>query len=95
VLRDTLGDQSNENDRVTYIWLLTSAHRRLGQRVLSAIPFFLTVQNVGDIVGRSLAGFSIRSDFIDLPFQSLAFTLPSSLANDQATSVRSLRTRET
>jgi hypothetical protein len=40
VLRDTLGDQANENDRVTYIWLLTYAHPRLQQRILSAIPFF-------------------------------------------------------
>jgi len=40
VLRDTLGDQSGENDRVTYVWLLTSAHPRMGQRILSAIPFF-------------------------------------------------------
>jgi hypothetical protein len=40
VLRDTLGDQSNENDRVTYIWLLTYAHPRLEQRLLSAVPFF-------------------------------------------------------
>jgi len=40
VLRDTLGDQTNENDRVTYVWLLTSAPPRMGQRILSAIPFF-------------------------------------------------------
>jgi hypothetical protein len=40
VLRDTLGDQTNENDRVTYVWLLTYAHPRFGQRILSAIPFF-------------------------------------------------------
>jgi len=40
VLRDTLGDQSVENDRVTYLWLLTCAHPRMEQRILSAIPFF-------------------------------------------------------
>jgi hypothetical protein len=40
VLRDTLGDQANENDRVTYIWLLTYARPHLEQRILSAIPFF-------------------------------------------------------
>ena len=40
VLRDTLGDQSGENDHVTYVWLLTYAYPRMGQRVLSAIPFF-------------------------------------------------------
>jgi hypothetical protein len=40
VLRDTLGDQTNENDRVTYVWLLTYALPRFGQRILSAVPFF-------------------------------------------------------
>jgi hypothetical protein len=40
VLRDTLGDQITENDRVTYVWLLTYAHPRMEQRILSAIPFF-------------------------------------------------------
>jgi hypothetical protein len=40
VLRDTLGDQTTDNDRVTYVWLLTYAHPRLRQRILSAIPFF-------------------------------------------------------
>jgi hypothetical protein len=40
VQRDTLGDKDAENDRVTYIWLLTYARPRLVQRILSAIPFF-------------------------------------------------------
>ena len=40
LLRDTLGDQNGENDRVTYVWRLTYANPRMGQRVLSAIPFF-------------------------------------------------------
>jgi hypothetical protein len=39
-LRDTLGDQATENDRVTYVWLLTYAHPRVRQRIFSAIPFF-------------------------------------------------------
>jgi hypothetical protein len=40
VVRDTLGDQTSENDRVTYVWLLTYARPRVRQRILSAIPFF-------------------------------------------------------
>jgi hypothetical protein len=40
ILRDTLGDDDAENDRVTNIWLLTCARPGLGQRILSAIPFF-------------------------------------------------------
>jgi hypothetical protein len=40
VLRDTLSDDDAKNDRITYIWLLTCARPRLGQQILSAIPFF-------------------------------------------------------
>ena len=40
VLRDTLGDANPENDRVAYIWLLTYSRLGVGQRVLSAVPFF-------------------------------------------------------
>ena len=40
VLRDTLGDETEENDRVTYVWLLTYARPRVRERLLSAVPFF-------------------------------------------------------
>jgi len=40
VLRDTLGDQNDGNDRVTYVWLLSYSRPTIGQRLLSAIPFF-------------------------------------------------------
>ncbi|MBV8553829.1 MAG: hypothetical protein JOY54_21215 [Acidobacteriaceae bacterium] len=40
VLRDTLGDANPNNDRLTYVWLLTYAPPNLEQRFLSAIPFF-------------------------------------------------------
>jgi len=40
VLRDTLGDQSKQNDRVTYIWLLSYVRPSPRQRLLSAVPFF-------------------------------------------------------
>ncbi len=40
VLRDTLGDRDHENDRVSYVWLLTYARPNFGQRILSAVPFF-------------------------------------------------------
>src|SRR4051812_37083816 len=39
VLRDTLGDSDPKNDRVLYVWLLTSSRPSLGQRLLSAVPF--------------------------------------------------------
>ena len=40
VLRDTLGDETEENDRITYVWLLTYARPRVKERLLSAVPFF-------------------------------------------------------
>lgn len=40
VLRDTLGDSDPQNDRVTYVWLLTYARAGVWQRALSAVPFF-------------------------------------------------------
>ncbi|MFL6464796.1 MAG: hypothetical protein ACJ73N_10360, partial [Bryobacteraceae bacterium] len=40
VLRDTLGDKSFENDRITYVWLLSSSRLGVGQKILSAVPFF-------------------------------------------------------
>ncbi|MGH9694855.1 MAG: hypothetical protein ACRD5Z_11970, partial [Bryobacteraceae bacterium] len=40
VLRDTLGDENDGNDRITYVWLLSYSRPTVGQRLLSAIPFF-------------------------------------------------------
>src|SRR5579872_1133441 len=40
VLRDTLGDQDPENDRLRYVWVLTSADPSLLQRAFGALPFF-------------------------------------------------------
>ena len=40
VLRDTLGDQDPENDRLRYVWVLTSARPSLLQRAAGSLPFF-------------------------------------------------------
>lgn len=40
VLRDTLGDESTENDRVASVWLLTYSRPNIGRKLLSAVPFF-------------------------------------------------------
>ena len=39
ILRDTLGDQDPENDRLRYVWVLAATRPSLTQRVASAIPF--------------------------------------------------------
>ncbi len=43
VLRDTLGDQNPDNDRLRYLWVLTSSRPTLLQSTAAAIPFFTGV----------------------------------------------------
>lgn len=42
VLRDTLGDENPENDRLRYLWMLTYTKPTLWQKFASAIPFLYT-----------------------------------------------------
>jgi len=42
VLRDTLGDLNQENDRLRYVWPLTYTRPTMWQRTLSAVPFLYT-----------------------------------------------------
>lgn len=52
VLRDNLGDGSVENDRLSYVWLLSAGRLTLGQHLLSAVPFFYwTVGHAGPYTG--------------------------------------------
>ncbi|MEO6590428.1 MAG: hypothetical protein ABIP06_14105, partial [Pyrinomonadaceae bacterium] len=39
VLRDTLGDEIAENDRVRYVWMLSYTNPTLGQKIASGVPF--------------------------------------------------------
>lgn len=39
ILRDTLGDEAPENDRLRYVWMLTYTRPGTWQRVASAVPF--------------------------------------------------------
>src|ERR1044071_259751 len=39
VLRDKLGDENADNDRLRYVWMLTYTKPTFGQRVASAVPF--------------------------------------------------------
>ena len=47
VLRDTLGDNDPDNDRLRYIWVLTSARPTLLQRSAAFIPFFYWRPDLG------------------------------------------------
>ena len=42
ILRDTLGDNNAENDRLRYVWPLTYTRPTTKQRLAAAIPFFYT-----------------------------------------------------
>ena len=42
VLRDTLGDEVPENDRLRYVWMLTYTKPSLKQKVSAAVPFLYT-----------------------------------------------------
>jgi hypothetical protein len=46
LLRDTLGDERPENDRLRYVWMLTYARPSARQRIASAVPFLYA--RVGD-----------------------------------------------
>jgi hypothetical protein len=47
VLRDTLGDDNSLNDRLRYVWVLSSASPNLLQRAASALPFYYWRANAG------------------------------------------------
>jgi hypothetical protein len=42
ILRDTLGDNDTENNRLRYVWPLTYTRPTIKQRLAAAIPFFYT-----------------------------------------------------
>ena len=42
LLRDTLGDNNPENDRLRYLWMLTYTKPTFWQRMASAVPFLYT-----------------------------------------------------
>jgi hypothetical protein len=39
IVRDTLGDENPDNDRLRYVWMLTYTKPSFGQRLASAVPF--------------------------------------------------------
>jgi hypothetical protein len=47
VLRDALGDENPANDRLRYVWVLSSASPTLLQRAASALPFYYWHANAG------------------------------------------------
>lgn len=42
ILRDTLGDDKPENDRLRYVWMLTHTKSTFGQKLSALVPFLYT-----------------------------------------------------
>src|SRR5215813_12534073 len=52
VLRDTLGDDNPENDRLRYVWMLTYTQPSMAKRIAAAIPFlYRSVGNKKNVSG--------------------------------------------
>ncbi len=52
ILRDTLGDETKENDRLRYVWMLTYTKPSFGKRIASGVPFLYTrTSNDGAVSG--------------------------------------------
>ena len=47
LLRDTLGDQDREDDRLRYVWILTSTRPGILQRAAASLPFFYWHADLG------------------------------------------------
>jgi hypothetical protein len=62
VLRDTLSDPNPDNDRLRYVYLLTLNRPNIGQRILSAVPFFYW--RIGD--GNSSASKNSPKPLLDM-----------------------------
>jgi hypothetical protein len=55
MLRDTLGDRNPDNDRLRYVWVLTSSRPTLLQRGAATIPFFYWRPDLGKNADRTPA----------------------------------------
>ena len=55
VLRDTLGDNDPDNDRLRYIWVLTSARPTVLQHAAAFVPFFYWRPDLGKNMDRKPA----------------------------------------
>src|ERR1041384_7375714 len=72
VLRDTLGDNNPENDRLRYIWVLTSARPTLLQHAAAFIPFFYWRPDLGKNMNRKPAAVLDMGNTSKVVWNSLA-----------------------
>jgi hypothetical protein len=82
VLRDTLGDDNPENDRLRYIWVLTSARPTVLQHAAAFIPFFYWRPDLGKNVNRKPAAVLDMGNTSKVVWNSLAQTAVQAAAID-------------
>jgi hypothetical protein len=82
LLRDTLGDKNPDNDRLRYVWVLTSTRPTLLQRGAASIPFFYFKPDLGKNADRTPAAV-LDLGATDHPvWKSLAGSLTQVMALD-------------
>jgi hypothetical protein len=82
VLRDTLGDDDPDNDRLRYIWVLTSARPTVLQHAAAFIPFFYWRPDLGKNMDRKPAAILDLGDTSKVVWNALAQSLVQAAAID-------------
>ena len=82
VLRDTLGDKDPDNDRLRYIWVLTSARPTVLQRSAAFIPFFYWRPDLGKNADRKPAAILDLGDTSKVVWNALAQSIVQAAAID-------------
>ncbi len=82
VLRDTLGDNDPENDRLRYIWVLTSARPTVLQNAAAFIPFFYWRPDLGKNPDRTPAATLDLGNTSTVVWNALAQSLVQAAAID-------------
>ena len=82
VLRDTLGDNDPNNDRLRYIWVLTSARPTVLQHAAAFIPFFYWRPDLGKNMDRQPSAILDLGDTSKVVWNALAQSLVQAAAID-------------
>ena len=82
VLRDTLGDNDPDNDRLRYIWVLTSARPTVLQHAAAFVPFFYWRPDLGKNMDRKPAAILDLGNTSKVVWNALAQSLVQAAAID-------------
>ena len=82
VLRDTLGDNDPDNDRLRYVWVLTSARPTVLQNAAAFVPFFYWRPDLGKNADRKPAAILDLGNTSKVVWNALAQSLVQAAAID-------------